>query len=57
MVRVISILVENFIINSETISLFQKDRDEKALTEAIDILNKRFGDYTIRKGFLLNAKN
>ncbi|MCX6782778.1 MAG: hypothetical protein NTZ20_02125 [Candidatus Levybacteria bacterium] len=56
MVRVISILVENFIINSETISLFQKDRDEKALTEAIDILNKRFGDYTIRKGFLLNAK-
>ncbi len=58
MVRQISISVGNLIdANNLTMSLFEEDQREEKVTKALDKINERFGDHTIKKGFLLYGPN
>jgi DNA polymerase-4 len=36
-------------------SLFDFDEKRKKIVQTVDLLNEKFGDHTIRRGFLLNA--
>ncbi|HUD04668.1 MAG TPA: DNA polymerase IV [Patescibacteria group bacterium] len=55
-VRRISVWVGNLqdAINLEQ-SLFDFDVKSKKIVQTVDMLNEKFGDHTIRRGFLLNA--
>lgn len=54
--RQISIWTSNLIDSSSlSLSLFPRDRKKRRVTEVIDALNDRFGDHTVRNGFLLYA--
>lgn len=55
-VRMISIWVSNLEdSNNLTLSLFKKDCKSDKLLSIVDEINDRFGDHTIRNGFLLYA--
>ena len=58
MVRQISVRVSNLedSINT-TISLFDFQKKENKVSKTIDNINERFGDHTIRNGFLLYGPN
>ncbi len=49
----VSSLEEN---NNLTMSLFEADTKKNKLTSTVDKLNDRFGDHTIRNGFLLHSE-
>lgn len=54
MVRMISIWVLNLEDTSNLQpSLFEIDQKKEKVTQAVDLLNERFGDHTIRNAFLL----
>ncbi len=56
MVRQISISVGNLNDNKNlTMSLFEQDDKQEKLKKVRDKINEKFGDHTIRNGFLLNA--
>lgn len=54
-IRRINVWVSNLTDkNNLQLSLFQNPRKEK-LTQTVDLINEKFGDHTIRNGFLLYA--
>jgi len=58
MVRQISISVGNLMDSKNlTLSLFGNENKQSKVSKAVDKLNEKFGDHTIRNGFLLYAPN
>ncbi len=58
MVRQISIWVENLEESKNlTLPLFNSEVKRDKILETVDKINEKFGDHTIRKGFLLYAPN
>ncbi len=58
MVRQISVWAGNLKDSQNlTISIFEEERRQDKLQQTVDLLNDRFGDHTIRNGFLLYAPN
>lgn len=56
MVRMISVWAENIIdVSSTPLSLFPSEQKKEKVWKTVDRLNQRFGDHTIRNGFLLYA--
>jgi DNA polymerase IV len=58
MVRQISISVGNLTDDKNlTPSLFEEDKKQEQITKTMDKINEKFGDHTIRNGFLLYGPN
>jgi hypothetical protein len=58
MVRQISISVGNLKDAKDlTLSLFDGEDKKNKVSKTVDMLNEKFGDHTIRNGFLLYAPN
>lgn len=58
MVRQISISVSNLKDNKcLTLPLFDQDNKKEKVTKTLDKINEKFGDHTIRNGFLLYGPN
>ena len=58
MVRQIHISASNLVdVKNLTLSLFEVDSKKDSVSVAIDSINEKFGDHTIRNGFLLYAPN
>jgi DNA polymerase IV len=58
MVRQISISVGNLTDSQNlTLSLFEQDNKKEKVTKILDKINEKFGDHTIRNGFLLYGPN
>jgi DNA polymerase-4 len=58
MVRQISISIGNLTDSKNlTLSLFGNEDKKSKVSQAVDKLNEKFGDHTIRNGFLLYAPN
>lgn len=55
-IRMISITVSNLTDEKNVpLSLFDQSQQNEQIVKAVDIINDRFGDHTIRNGFLLYA--
>ena len=56
-VRLLGISLSNLIKDSKQLDLFQEEKKQKQVTNAMDSVNNRFGDLTLTWGSLLNLED